>query len=335
MNFINGEELFNSEIKMRYLDSFDEEKTAYITSFMFKKAKGTEVVLKKDIYDMNKFELEEVVRSLSAATEYSAYIKTVQLEQYIDWAINNGYVSSNINPLSHIDKKAWSASFVARYKQQAFTRKDILKMSEELYNWVDKAVLLAIFEGIGGKGHAELLNLTRRDLITTEDKFFAKLKNKGDQERIIEISETLYDLLIRTDQEDEYYNKNGKAEGQDRYIKSQLLDSPYIFKKTTKGKQDNPLNANYIFRKLKIYKEVFGMPYLNSKHIEQSGWMYMAHELYQKDGGFKPEHLNIIAEHYDLTKTIVSGKVERVTGKLKSLLKLEQFEKLYGYKILN
>src|SRR5690606_21423647 len=138
--------------------------------FIFKRTKETEEALNKDIYDMGKFELAEVIKALSASTVNSAYTKAVQLEMYIDWAIENGYVESNINPLTNINKKEWVATFVATYKQEVFTRKDILNLCEtDLYNVADKAILLCVFEGIAGEGYSEMLNLRTKDLKEEND----------------------------------------------------------------------------------------------------------------------------------------------------------------------
>lgn len=330
---LKHEDFYNSEIKFEYLESFEEEKTAYITSFIFKKSKEIEEALRKDIYDMSKNELAEVMKALSVSSEDSAYIKAVQLEQYIDWAVEAGHVGSNLNPLSNINKREWSSQFVATYKQAAFTREKIIDMCDDLYNWGDKAVLLAIFEGISGEGYSEILNLQKKDLKEKNNKFYADLVNKEGKERTIEISEELYTYLSKTDDETEYTNKNGQVEGE-RWSKSQLLDSPYIFKKTTRGKQEGKLDLFYVNRKFQIYKEVFNLKFLRSKHIENSGIMHMANELHKRDGEFKQEHLLQIAEQYDTTFTKVGEREERVTSVIKLLLQSDLFENLYGYKII-
>lgn len=330
---IKKEDFYNGEAKVKYLNSFDNKDTAYITSFVFIKSKETEEMFKKDIYEMSKNELGAVLGAQAASTEDSAYIKAVHLEQYIDWAITNGYAETNLNPLSNINKKEWTAQFVAKYKRTAFTRKQIKDMCDELVNYVDQAVLLCIFEGIIGEGYSEMLNLRTQDLKEIDDKFYATLYNKDGESRTIEISEELYVLLHKTDQQTEYINKNGMSET-DKWSKSQLLDSPHIFKKTTKGKQEGKLNLFYVNRKFQIYKEVFGLKFLRAKNIENSGRMHMANELYKKDGGFKPEHLKLIAEHYDESMIRIGNYEERATTGIKTLLQSDLFEELYGYKII-
>lgn len=332
LNF-KEEEFYNGEVKVRYLESFDEEKTAYITSFMYKGMKDTEQALGKDVYEMSRNELAEVLKALAASTEDSAYIKAVQLEQYIDWAIENGYTDSNLNPLSNVNKREWAAPFVAKYKQLAFTRNDILEMCAKLYNYGDKAVLLAIFEGVSGEGYSEILNLQTKDLKEKDGKYFANLHDKDGSERTIEISEELFTFLHKTDEEEFYYNKNGTAEG-DRYSKSELQESDKIFKKTTKGKQGGELNLFYVNRKFQIYKDIFGMRFLRAKNVENSGMMHMANEFYQQHGELTTDHIKEIATQYNTTISKINGKEERVTTVIRLLLQSDLFEELYGYKII-
>lgn len=330
---INLKDMYNGEAKLRYLESFEEEQTAYITSFIFKSTKKTETALNKDIYDMNKFELEEVIKALSASTVNSAYTKSVQLEMYIDWAIENGYVESNINPLTNINKKEWVEPFVATYKQQVFTRKDILNLCDDLYNVADKAILLCVFEGIAGEGYSEMLNLRTEDLKEIDDKFYATLTNKNESTRTIEISKELFEFLHQADQEIYYYNKNGEATGE-RYQRSEYVESEYIFKKTTRGKQtEDKLDYAFFIRKFQVFKKVFDMPFLRSGHVEQSGMMHLANEIYQRDGELNRDNLYEIYVQFNEPKK--SGeRTDSAVFAIKKLVGSETFEKLYGYKAI-
>lgn len=330
---IKQEDFFNGEIKTKYLNSFNNKETAYITSFIFIESKKMEKAFNKDIFQMSKNELGDVLRAQQASTEDSAYIKAVHLEQYIDWAITHGYAETNLNPLSSIDKKEWTKQFVAKHKRMAFTRQQILEESEKLVNPVDQAVLLCIFEGIIGEGYSEMLNLRAQDLKEIDDRFYAELHDKNGEFRTLEISERLYYLLLKTDSIMTYINKNGNSETT-KWAESKLLDSPHIFKKTTKGKQEGKLDLFFVNRKFQLYKEVFGFKWLRSKHIENSGMMHMANELYKKDGGFKPEHLKLVAEHYNISIAKVGSYEERPTTAIKTLIQSDLFEDLYGYRIV-
>lgn len=328
------EDFYNGEAKIKYLNTISHPDTRKLTSYPFSKAKKTEDLYEKDMYDMSIDELGEVLRGLAVSTPNTAYNHTVKFEQYIDWAYDNGYTGSNLNPLANVNKLEWSKQFVAKYKQSAFTRQQILDMCEDdLVNYVDRAVLLSLFEGIGGEGFSELLNLRTKDLKEEDDKYYATLYGKEGTFRTIEISEKLFNWLHKTDAELEYINKNGQTES-DRQSTSKLLESDFIFKKTTRGKQEGKLNVFYVNRKFVIYKELFELHFLKAKDIQVSGMMHMANELYNKDGEFKPDHLKVIGEQYDTAMTKVANYENRNTNVIRLLLKTDLFKNLYGYDLI-
>lgn len=330
---LNQENFYNGEIKIDYLNTIQNDETRKLYAYPFITAKKTEELFGKDMYDMSIDELAEVMKSLSVSSANTAYNHAVKFEQYIDWAYENGHVESNLNPLSNVNKLEWSKQFVAKYKQTAFTRKELLEKLEDLINYGDRAVLLALFEGISGEGFSEILNLRTKDLKEDNGKYFAKLYQKDGSSRTIEISEKLYDYLYKTDKAEEYISKNGNTTS-DRQSTSKLLESEFIFKKTTRGKQEGKLDLFYINRKFQIYKEVFDLKFLKSKDIQVSGMMHMANELYKRDGEFKTEHLKMVGDQFDTAMTKVDKYENRNTNVVKLLLKTELFKNLYGYDLI-
>lgn len=325
-----SEKFYNGDTKIAYLDTIPNLKTRKITAFPFMKAKNIEEVLGKDMFEMNLDELGLVIENLSVSTHDSAYISTIKFKNYIDWAIENGYKESSINPLSRLENiKEWSNQFVAADKQNAFTRQEILSMCENLINYVDRAVLLALFEGINGEGFSELLNLRTKYLKEENDKFFARLYDNSGRERRIEVSKELFGFLHKTDMEEEYINKNGLTE-KNQQSTSNLLDSTYIFKKTTRGKREGNLDVHFVNRKFRIYKEIFGLKYLKSRDIEVSGMMYIANELYKRDGQFKQAHLEEIGTRFNSAMIRVNKYDYRNTNLIKNLIKIK-YSELYGY----
>lgn len=330
---LNVEKFYNGEIKVKYLNTIKHKDTRNLTAYPFMTAGKTEQAFGKDLYDMNIDEIGEVLKDLAVSSSNTAYNHTVKFEVYIDWAIGNGYVSSNINPISSLESKLeWSKQHVATYKQSAFKREEILEMCEDLVNYVDRAVLLSIFEGISGEGFSELLNLRTKDLKEEDGVFKATLYRKDGTFRTIEITETLFNLLHKTDSEPEYVNKNGLAEN-DRSTTSKFQESEFIFKKTTRGKQEGSLDGFYVNRKFVIYKDVFDLKFLKSKDIQVSGMMHMADYLYNKNGKFELEELKLIGDQYDTANNRTENGEYRNTNIIKLLLKTDLFKNLYGYEL--
>jgi integrase len=330
---LNVEKFYNGEIKVEYLNTIKHKDTRNLTAYPFITAGKTEKAFDKDLYDMNIDELGEVMKALAVSSANTAYNHTVKFEQYIDWAYENGHIGSNLNPLSNVNKLEWSKQFVATYKQSAFKRDEILTMCGELVNYVDQAVLLSLFEGISGEGFSELLNLRTKDLKEENGVFKATLYQKDGTFRTIEISELLFNLLHKTDYELEYINKNGFAEN-NRSNTSKFQESEFIFKKTTRGKQEGSLTGFYVNRKFVIYKELFDLKFLKSKDIQVSGMMHMADNLYNKNGKFGLEELKLIGDQFDTANNRSENGEYRNTNVIKLLLKTDLFKNLYGYEII-
>lgn len=324
---------YNAEIKEKYFETFQNKTTQEITEYTFKKAKETEEDLKKDIFDMNIDELGELMRDLSASTLDSAYNYAFKLQYYIDWASENGYRKTNRNPLAELeDKKKWVEPFIATYKQSIFTREEILDMCERLANYPDRAILLGLFEGISGEGYSELLNLRAKDLSENGENYYATLYNKNGNERTIEISDKLYKYLMLANEATVYYNKNGESESQ-KSSQSILVDSPFIFKKSARGKQDGKLDLFFINRKFQMFKELFGSEFLRAKEIINSGILYRVNQFYQDKGYIEEKDWESIAVQYDAAFIEYKGNLMRNTFAIKEKANSKIFEEKYGYKV--
>lgn len=319
---MTNEKFYNAAIKEEYFNTFQNKATQEITEYAFKKAKNTEELLGKDIYEMNKDELGELIKGLSASTVDSAYNYAFKFQYYIDWASKNGHREINRNPLAEIeDKKEWVQPFVARYKQSIFTRDEILDMCEKLANYPDRAVLLSLFEGISGEGYSELLNLRAKDLSEKDDKYYATLHNKNGEFRTIEISEKLHYYLHKANEASVYYNKNGESDSL-RSSESLLVESAYIFKKAARGKQEGKLDLWFVNRKFQSFKKLFDAEFLVAKEVSESGMLHMINEFYKANGVIDSETWESVSTHYN--KSILKTK-EKANSKM--------FEEKYGYKI--
>lgn len=329
----NHHKFYNADIKEKYFQTIQNEATRETTIYAFKKATNTENILNKDVFEMNIDELGYLVADMSASTVDSAYNYACRFEYYIDWATVNGYRKTNINPFSGVeDRRKWAEKFVATRKKSLFTRDEILDMCEQLANYPDRALLLAIFEGISGEAFSELLNLQTRNLKEIDEKFYATLTNKDGEQRTIEISDKLFYYLHKADSAEIYYNKNGESESE-KSSQSQFVDSPYIFKKLARGRKDGDIDAFYVRRKFQMFKELFGAKYLTAKEIENSGMLHMVHEFHQKNGVVTEENWEEIAEQYDTSFIKYQGQDVRNILSLKRKAAEKIFEDKYGYSL--
>lgn len=332
---------YNQEIKERFINSYKNDESRVAVSNMMKKAAKTENVYNKDLYDMTLNEIDDVVSSLASSSQNAAYNKLLRIERYVDWAIKNGYRKSNINLLNSISgKREYAIKFVADRKNDFFTKDEIIDMMDSLVNDVDKAIFLGLFEGINGREFSELLNLKISDITIEGSQGWAKLTNEtlinGEiivVDRKIPISDLLADTLKRAQEQTEYLNKNGDAEGDDRHRTSDIETSEFIINKMKRGVHGGRPNKSVMNRKFKEFKNVFGYRFLKADHIKKSGIMNMAHDL-QENEVLTEENLNKIAAHYDTwNKDMNIGQKRQSRTRIADVIITKEFEELYEYKL--
>lgn len=325
----NDDMFYNNEIKEKFINTFENESSRKIAMYPLRIAKKTEVMEDKDLHEMTIKEIEDILRSMKSSTLNAVYNNINQIEAYIDWTISHGYRKSNINPIHSLDKIEWAKPLVNRYRNYAFLREDIDELVLDLVNYVDRAILILLFEGAGGTGHSELLQLKKSDVSGEKGDYRLNLTDKDGTAREIKVTDELISVLMLADSQREYENKNGEALGE-KYKYSPLEDSEYIFKKAIKGEQGKALTHTYVNRKFNIYKKVFGYEYLKASHIKNSGMMHMANQL-QKDGKLDKDGLLAIGEQFNTTPTQVDGKSYRSLTIIRRVIESPDFEDLYGY----
>lgn len=325
-------ELYNEKIKSEYLDQFSNHSTRLIAMYPLRKASSEEKRLGKDIYEMNVTELGDIIRGFSSSTENAVLTNIHQMEEYIKWTASRGYRRSNLSPFPVSDRAEWARQFVTTYRRYSFTKKEVLDMTEELVNCVDRAVMLLLFEGARGTRFSEILNLKLDDIKEDNGKYALKLTDQDGEVRTIAITDILAKTLKRADKQREYSNKNGLVDNP-RYQTSEFADSEFIFKRARRGRQRGAMDNFFVNRKIALFKEVFGHEFLKAQHVSNSGIMHMANELHEKEGGFTAEHARTVAEQYDTAFTTTGGHRYRNVTIIRKIVESKEFEDLYGYKL--
>ncbi|MFS0643762.1 hypothetical protein [Siminovitchia sp. 179-K 8D1 HS] len=328
--------LFNAEIKQKYLDTIENEGTKTTIYFQLLNAKSTEEQLEKDLYEMNIDEIALVMYDISCSTLTSVTNHLFCYNSYITWAIKEGFTkgSSNFSVLESKDFYEWGKQFVATYKTRIFTREKVLKMTNELVNYTDRALILALFEGISGSGFSEILNLKTSDLRQDESKYFAHLYDSDGTEREIEISKELYENLIRADEEKMYINANEMSTNP-RSATSLYVESDRIFKKALRGRQsgENLLDRMFITRKFLLFKKVFNNKYLTARDFLKSGMCHMAYELYKKHGTLGTKEYRMIGDQFNTAMTNTGGNYYRNVTVIKRTVCTDSFKEVYGVSV--
>lgn len=317
--------MFNPDIKEEFLNTYENEETQRTIAYIFYKSKTTEEMLGKDLCEFNIYELEEALFCMNPLTKRASETNGRFISLYIDWAISKGLLTSNINPLS-TKSSEWFEQFVDKNKKIYFSEQELNVMINDLINASDAVILRLLFEGAGGYGLSELLNLTKNHI-----KFDNVLELKDDREgvRRLKFSDECIRLVINALREKEYYLKNGLGERNDVF---KLVENEYVIRpiqrrsKTTTDVADKHL----IYRRIATIKEFFNLNYLTAKNIQRSGMIKMAKELFLRDGELRSKQFYEIAERFGLKKN-TAGYYN--TTVLKEFINRENITNLYGIDI--
>lgn len=325
-NVLRFENLFNGEDKKKFINQYESVDSQLTIYWQFLKVSDFEKNLGKDMSEMTSEEIKDMLISAECSTITSAINHINTYKRYIDFR------EVETNPFYDFESFSELASVVIdKGKNKRYSREDLMFMIDELNNYTDQALLLALFEGIKGKSFSELLTLKRSNLSVVEnqegDLYFADVYDEGTKEmRKVKISKDLYKLLILADDQLAYRTNNA-----DETVETPFNDSEFIFKKAKKGKQGGSvLDRHFITRKFVFFKNFFGNENLTADDILQSGMMHMAYQLFLESGKIGKKELLEIGEHYDTIMATSNGKdYYRNITDLKRKIFTEQLEKVY------
>jgi len=289
------ENVLNKDIKEWYLKSLDIQDNSLTTYLsLFNKATLLENQKNKDIFNMNKVELEELFYSLKSPSPQSISASIGFIGRYIDWAIMNGYTDNRSQRLPSIIDMEYCSRFTYKASIVRYTREQLLTYMQLFEDQRHAVFLLCLFEGIKGEGYSEILNLKMEDLKDDNGVFLAKLTNNKGYNRIIEITEELYWRLDRLD-------KISSTSLQPKQGQKYFSDSTYIFKKANAKGEDLQLRASFGNRALDLAKSIFDNSNLIASTIQVSGMMWYIWELlkHNEEKVLNKEILEKVASKYD------------------------------------
>lgn len=289
------ENVLNKDIKEWYLKSLDVQENSLTTYLsLLNKAALLENQKNKDIFDMNKVELEELFYSFKSPSPQSISASIGFIARYIDWAIMNGYTNNRSQRLPSVIDMDYCHQFIYKASIVRYTRAQLVTYMQSFDDQRHAVFLLCLFEGIKGEGYSEILNLKMEDLKHEHGACYARLRNDKGYTRTIEISEDLYWRLERLD-------KVSSTSGQPKQGQKYFSDSTYIFKKANAKGEDIQLKASFGNRALNLAKTIFDNRNLIASTIQVSGMMWYIWELLKdkEEKLLNKEVLEKVANKYD------------------------------------
>lgn len=259
--------MYNEKIKNRYIQERHESVTLplnYLQSH-FRRSEKFEIMLETDISNFSVSEILAYYKSLNMVSAESLTCLNTQLKLYTQWCMANGLLKDNQNHFTEIDADM-IYDCVNRY---LFNCKIVTK--EEIYNWLDQLanpqdrfVLLALFEIGKSKNYSEITKMRFSNIQNGEVVLCTGRK--------VKISDKLYEIAKASNEEQDYYAKNGTG----RTV--QLIDSGYIIKTKINAKEyadDYQKGRNLYMSLFHTLDYVGAGKIINPNAIVESGKLHM------------------------------------------------------------
>ncbi|WP_182104090.1 phage lytic cycle repressor MrpR family protein [Niallia taxi] len=300
----SGEDkMFNSADKEAFMEykGYSKE-TKRVTRILFGKIAKIEREKNQDIYELDRQSIELVFKELRASTIRSLQSSISTIDQYINYAIQNGKINTDKdNVASFYSKKVDIAKFLDMSAEDniILTQSDIYALGGYAENAQDGVILNLLFDGISHKRKfVELRNIRIQDV--NEDTLTINIPQLVDEDtgellpsRTVPISKETLRMINAAMKEKKYASVTGKTS---RSYK--IAESEYILR----GLRNNfQIKWENVPQRIIRIADLEGYPYLNATNIAYSGQVHYARELMQNYGQSIDEACRNIMKRFNIS----------------------------------
>ncbi len=314
--------LYDPERKNRFLnEKYPNDLTKATYTSLLKAVGKFERDKNKDVCDFSYAEATELLIGLGKKTFRSIDVAHTIILKYGDWCLEEKYNNTGVNifKLFTKDDLKQYINQVAQ-KNSYITRDEMYDYCSQLYNYIDKAMLALLFEGVRGRSdinHSfeELKNLKMTDIYPDSNMIIVTRdsdENQQSQKRAISVGPRTMDILVAACREDVYHKSNGEAKG--RFAIMPIKNSPYLIRtieKLNTTNEDDRIAVGNICSRFKNFRKYTGIKYLTPTLIFQSGMLYRCLKMEEEIGEeLKPENFRQLYRDLQLDERNWSGLKE-------------------------
>ena len=309
---INDERVYNAEFKDKWLSEHRtikgepyKDETKRVAISMFGKIGHLEERYDKDVYDFSAIEFEDVLSELGATTLRSIQNSVSKIEQYINFAIEEGKLNNpengNVASLYSSRDKLTNFIDIKAIEGMFFSKREIDTTSDYAINAQDGVILNLLFDGVSHKNKfIELTSVTIKhvdfdEMVINIPQLETINEDTGEiqtlPERQVPISEHTAKMINRAMKDDKYISLKG-----DSGRKYKIAESDYILRGLRNNDQ---IKWETIQQRILRISEVIGHEYLNATNIVYSGQIHYARELI-KEGATVEEACRTIIKRFNI-----------------------------------
>ena len=282
--------MYNEERKQGYIEEAKKHNRQLekILALRFSETAPIEEKLGKDLCEWTANEILNYYKTFISRSVETLIGMHSALNQYAKWCLKNNFMEDSQNHFEEIDREILNQECVnkAYLSNGIVTREELLSLLSDpsIKNYYEKFIILALFEGIGGKGFSDFMDLTMDNFKDGK----VELHN-----RTIAVSEELVRLAKASSECYEYF-----PAGNPRWNRDFITSDKRIVK-ALEGTDPNPKPLTYRHRmivKLLNFAKEQNNPIFNSAMLFESGRLEMVRNFMKKDG---TDAITAIKQHDD------------------------------------
>lgn len=256
--------MYQEEMKERFIKDYMRSRVVALTSLysLFRKVEPFEEKFKKDCSQFTEEEIIEMYKEFGARSHYVLLNYNVILKAYCAWK-KHYYELENDIAYENITTEM-ARTLIPEDAKKVLSREEVTEIEDQLYNWTDKAIIEALFEGLSGNSMRDLVGI-ELNMIDRE----AKQLTLPDG-RVFDLTDRLCDLLVKACCEDEYI-----CYGESLKVKK-LIGSDKLYKErdNAHAMDSDDKFFRWVYRKIMNCRKFVGVDGLTMKNLQTAGMTY-------------------------------------------------------------
>lgn len=256
--------MYQNEMKEGFIQDYMRSRVVAKTSLysLFRKTEPFEDKYNKDCSQFTEEEILSMYTDFKSKSVYVLLNYNSILKAYCAWkkyyhqeVIAHAYEQIDIDKLKPC---------LPKNRIKFLSREEVTEIEDQLYNFTDRAIVECLFEGISGPSMTDLVSLSANMLDHKTKELYLPDK------RIIQLTDKLYDLLVKAFDEQEYlcYGETLRVKklfGAGRLYKE--MDNAYASDSKDKA-------FRWVYRRFKNFRDHVGIAELTMKNMHVSGFYH-------------------------------------------------------------
>lgn len=256
--------MYQSEMKEGFITDYMRSRVVAQTSLysLFRKTKKYEESLDKDCCQFTQDEILKMYEEFKAKSVYVLLNYNVILKAYCAW--KKYYHNLDTEIAYEKITKDMLESLIPEDATKVLSREDITDIEDQLYNWTDKAIVEALFEGLSGN--------SMKDLVSVEENMIDHKRKQlvFPDGRVFDLTDRLYMLLIKSFDEVEYLCYGSTM----RVKKLNGVGRLYKERDNAHATESDDRNFRWVYRKIQNARKHVGINNLTMKNLAAAGLVY-------------------------------------------------------------